>query len=82
MLTEEETGRQMVVDLGCKQRKRVMADSLGNIDGAVAVLKPGLALQGTVSEPTKSQQRTGQLAVLCFSRAGADGQRPQRWQGN
>ena len=54
MLTEEETGRQMFVDLSCKQKKRVMADSLGDLDGAVAVLKRGLALQGIVSEPTKA----------------------------
>ena len=46
-----------------------MADSLGNLDDAAVSLKQGLALQGKVSEPTKCQKRTWQLAVLCFARA-------------
>ena len=61
----------MIIDILCKQQKRKMVDSLGDLAGAVDVLKRSLALQVDVSALTKGQTRTGQLAVLCFSRAQA-----------
>ena len=46
-----------------------MAETLGDLSGACSVLKKTLALQSSVTSPTKRQRRAGQLAVVCFARA-------------
>ena len=46
-----------------------MAEALGDLSGACSVLEKSLALQGSVTSPTKRQRRAGQLAVVCFARA-------------
>ena len=46
-----------------------MAETLGDSSGACSVLEKSLALQGSVTVPTKCQRRAGQLAVVCFARA-------------
>ena len=67
--SDEECGTQMFQDGECKQRKKQLADMLGDLSGACSLLEKSLALQGNVSSPTKCQKRAGQLAVVCFVRA-------------